>query len=877
MQYNPSSLPHITALPGLDVCSAVEDLEQAYRLRRDHNPGKIYQGRETVNAQQRLLQHRPGSRYLSADSGAWEGTLELVMDAEPGKLLAFLRTSAGQAASSTGAVAHGCGDPNFPVRVTATSVTLLAAATSHWANRFNIPDEQGCAAKDKSSTADLGVPEQGVRRQAAAVRPGLKVLVVRPKFPAGCWAGSGATCSKAVSYVPALCMPHACVSHCCQGPQQRTEGEYPISVGSWPPAACTQHNQHEMLQAWAATMNASDFTGVNTMLSTCTWNGITLGGGVTITDDVNLACPAQTQTCFDLFNVVYAASNMALATTYDLNSFDHVLYDLPSQQANFPSCTLLGLAVLGGQWIIMHGNCFAGTVMHEMGHNYNLYHSGAYYSGGLADDYGDGSCVMGYQTSVYAAYNANGTGGDIKCFSSPQIHSLGLASYPHPASRCHHDPHHSSALDRAYPGAAPHRLGCVRLLPQLSAVLLVHQYPVINYFTNNIINFRHTVLTYGNSFALPGTSLVVRIKSMSADRSMVSVDVCARSDSQTCDFANNFNEVGPGELQCHTKVLPAATAVQQLASRGSVEAACQLTSRRCVAAEYLRLRTTANPTWCLAVCSTAAGTECQPAGWTVGQQRAVVLKRDGCTATDDWSLWSVVGSSLRNKATGWCMDASLIGSYDAGWGQPIIVKPCTFTNTQIFTWRVQPGSIMTGQDTRQARPPAPLLACYISWPPAPVACLSMSWLQGPVYTSRVNMLSSPVPNQYVNGCPAVCTASWAGCNSLLPVASQRGTTGQYAMLTFTFCDASTSTFTAAPSERYPTQGQIGQATSCSCIAGGLRTPGQLWHDGMLGVRCVGGSQPNSMMHTLSRQKATLHPKCLCLNGNALLLPAGQSM
>ncbi|KAL6765042.1 hypothetical protein V8C86DRAFT_1224455 [Haematococcus lacustris] len=35
-------------------------------------------------------------RSLSADSAAWDGTLELAMDAEPGKLHAFLRTSAGQ-------------------------------------------------------------------------------------------------------------------------------------------------------------------------------------------------------------------------------------------------------------------------------------------------------------------------------------------------------------------------------------------------------------------------------------------------------------------------------------------------------------------------------------------------------------------------------------------------------------------------------------------------------------------------------------------------------------------------------------------------------------------------------------------------------------
>ncbi|KAJ9511601.1 hypothetical protein QJQ45_007366 [Haematococcus lacustris] len=274
----------------------------------------------------------------------------------------------------------------------------------------------------------------------------------------------------------------------------------------------------------------------------------------------------------------------------------------------------------------------------------------------------------------------------------------------------------------------------------LQAVLLVHQHPVTSPATQDTINFRHTVLAYGRSFALPGTSLVVRIKSMSVDRSNITVDICAKSSSQTCAFANDFNGVGP---------------------------------------EYLRLRTTANPTWCLAVCSTAAGTECQPAGWAVGQQRAVVLKRNGCTATDDWSLWSVVGSSLRNKATGWCMDASLIGSYDAGWGQPIVAKPCTFSSTQSFTSRVQPGSIRT------------------------------AWLRGPVYTSRVNMLSSPVPDQYSNGCPVVCTASSAPCNSLLPVASQRGTTGQYAMLTFYLCDTTTSTFNAAPSERYPAEGSCG--------------------------------------------------------------------
>ncbi|KAJ9524525.1 hypothetical protein QJQ45_024121 [Haematococcus lacustris] len=717
------------------------------------------------------------------------GTLELAMDAEPGKLHAFLRTSAGQGPSgqqltrtltltnwdgfsgqqhwSSGSRVRvlGTSDPNFPVRITATSVTLLAAATSRWANRFNIPDEQVYAAKNKSSTADLSVPEQGVRRHATAVRPGLKVLVVRPKFPAGCWAGSGATCSKA---------------------------------------------------AWTATMNASDFTGVNTMLSTCTWNGVTLGGGVTITDDVNLACPERTQTCDDLFNVVYDASNAALATTYDLNSFDHVLYDLQSQRANFPSCRWLGMAVMGGQWIYMHGNCFAGTAMHEMGHNYNLDHSGAYDSAGQVADYGDGSCIMGFQTSFYAAYNANGTGGDIKCFSSPHIYRMGLASYPVirpsnlPAGAITtrtlavHWTGPTQALRLTGWGGSDFFLSyqydggpniALTEAGALQAVLLVHQHPVVSSATQDTINFRHTVLAYGSSFALPGTSLVVRIKSMSVDRSSVTVDVCAKSGSQTCAFANDFNDIGP---------------------------------------EYLRLRTTANPTWCLAVCSTAAGTECQPAGWAVGQQRAVVLKRDGCTATDDWSLWSVVGSSLRNKAMGWCMDASLIGSFDAGWGQPIIVKPCTFTSTQSFTWRVQPGSIMT------------------------------AWLQGPVYTSRVNMLSSPVPNQYTNGCPVVCTAvsggmpgfshelrvlprvlvfasfcdweqSSAPCNSLLPVASQRGTTGRYAMLTFYFCDASASTFNAAPSERYPTQGQTRQATSFSCTAVGLGTPRQLWHGGMTGV------------------------------------------
>ncbi|KAL6765046.1 hypothetical protein V8C86DRAFT_3128571 [Haematococcus lacustris] len=436
------------------------------------------------------------SRSLSADSAAWDGTLELAMDAEPGKLHAFLRTSAGQGPSgqqltrtltltnwddfsgqqhwSSGSRVRvlGTSDPNFPVRITATTVTLLAAATSRWANRFNIPDEQVYAAKNKSSTADLSEPEQGIRRQATAVRPGLKVLVVRPKFPAGCWAGSGATCSKA---------------------------------------------------AWTATMNASDFTGVNTMLSTCTWNGVTLGGGVTITDDVNLACPERTQTCDDLFNVVYDASNAALATTYDLNSFDHVLYDLQSQRANFPSCRWLGMAVMGGQWIYMHGNCFAGTAMHEMGHNYNLDHSGAYDSAGQVADYGDGSCIMGFQTSFYAAYNANGTGGDIKCFSSPHIYRMGLASYPVirpsnlPAGAITtrtlavHWTGPTQALRLTGWGGSDFFLSyqydggpniALTEAGAMQAVLLVHQHPVVSSATQDTINFRHTVLAYGSSFAL---------------------------------------------------------------------------------------------------------------------------------------------------------------------------------------------------------------------------------------------------------------------------------------------------------------------------------------------------------------------------------------
>ncbi|KAL6754246.1 hypothetical protein V8C86DRAFT_3139094 [Haematococcus lacustris] len=574
----------------------------------------------------------------------------------------------------------GTSDPNFLARVTATSVTLLAAATSHWANRFNVPDAQAYKATNKSSAGDLSVSEQGARRQAAAVRPGLSMLVVRPKFPDGCWAGSGATCSK---------------------------------------------------EAWNATMNGRDFTGVNTVMSTCTWNGITLGGGVTITDDVNLACPARTQTCDDLFSAVRDASNAALATIYNLNSFDHLLYDLQDQRVNFPSCTWAGMAVLGGQWINMHGNCWAGTTLHEMGHNYNLRHSGAYDSAGQVADYGDGSCIMGYQTSDYAPFNANGTGGDIKCFSSPHIFRVGLANYPviSPSnlpvgaittrSLAVHWTGPTQALRLTGWGESDFFLSyqydggpniALTGTGGLQAVLLVHQDPAISPVTQDSLNLRHTVLAYGRTFALPGTSLVVRIKSMSVDRSSVAVDVCAKSSSQTCAFANDFDDIGP---------------------------------------EYMRLRTTANPTWCLAVCRTAAGTECQPAGWAVSRQRAVVLKRDGCDATDDWSLWSVVGSSLRNKATGWCMDASLIGRYDVGWGQPIVVKPCTFTSTQSFTWRVQPGSIMT------------------------------AWLQGPVYTSQVNMLSSPVPDQYSGGCPVVCTESWRPCNSFLPVPSQRGTTGKY--------------------------------------------------------------------------------------------------
>ncbi|GFH17507.1 hypothetical protein HaLaN_14162 [Haematococcus lacustris] len=47
------------------------------------------------------------------------------------------------------------------------------------------------------------------------------------------------------------------------------------------------------------------------------------------------------------------------------------VYDLQDQRATFPSCRWLGMAGLGSRVIYMHGNCYPGTILHEMGHNYN--------------------------------------------------------------------------------------------------------------------------------------------------------------------------------------------------------------------------------------------------------------------------------------------------------------------------------------------------------------------------------------------------------------------------------------------------------------------------------------------------------------------------
>ncbi|KAL6755820.1 hypothetical protein V8C86DRAFT_2666877 [Haematococcus lacustris] len=527
---------------------------------------------------------------------------------------------------------QGTRDPQFPVRITVLSVTLLRAGTPHWAKRFNAPDARTYAALYQTgnvpvkSDRRLQQQQHGGRRQATAVRPGLSVLVVRVSFPDGCWAGPGATCSKAT---------------------------------------------------WTEVLMGSSPSSVNSMVSACTFNGITLGG-LNVTNDVLLPCPARAQTCDDLFAAVADAANNALSDTV-VRAYDHVMYDVGSQAANFGDCNWLAAAGVGEQWIWMNGNCYAGTAMHEMGHNYHLWHSGALDTDGQVQDYNDMSCIMGYQTSWYTPYNdTDGTGGDIKCFSAPQLHQLGLARFPvispsrlGPGAVIYHTlfPHWtgpSQALRLTGWGGSDFFLSYqydggpnIALSGEggLQAVVLVHQYPVISDTTQDTINFRHMVLGYGLTFELPGTSLVVRIHSLSEDHSSVTVSICRKSSSQACTFANAAPYIGP---------------------------------------EYLRLRTTANPTWCLAVCSTAAGSECQPSGWSVDQQRAIVLKREGCNATDDWSLWSVMGNSLRNKATGWCMDASLVGSLNEGWGMPIIARPCSYSTAQSFTWRVQPGSIRTG-------------------------------------------------------------------------------------------------------------------------------------------------------------------------------------
>lgn len=82
------------------------------------------------------------------------------------------------------------------------------------------------------------------------------------------------------------------------------------------------------------------------------------------------------------------------------------------------NCQWAGVSTVPGSWVMLNALCTPGVIIHELGHNYGLYHSNVLLPSGTNVPYLDYSCAMGVGT---------GGGNDAKCYSLPQVRACRTA------------------------------------------------------------------------------------------------------------------------------------------------------------------------------------------------------------------------------------------------------------------------------------------------------------------------------------------------------------------------------------------------------------------------------------------------------------------
>jgi len=292
--------------------------------------------------------------------------------------------------------------------------------------------------------------------------------------------------------------------------------------------------------------------------------------------------PVAATTC-DTAAIQSYADQAATAAGANVAAYAHRVYAFPFNSA----CGWDGYAQVGGGLAWINGSLDAGTVAHELGHNFGLYHSHSLECGATTlgtscttYEYGDTLDTMGYSSTV----------GHFNAFAKERLGWLGYGSSPPittvGASGTYSlEPYEASGggakalkiLKSTDPTTGQHTWyyveyrqaigfdGFLSSYPNVTAGVVVHTGSESGGNTANLLDMTPSSSTYydwndpaldvGQTFSDPSSGVTIRVVSAAASGASVSVDVpavCAHANPLVSMSPSTSQAVAPGTAVSYT-------------------------------------------------------------------------------------------------------------------------------------------------------------------------------------------------------------------------------------------------------------------------------------------------------------------------------------